>query len=876
MGDLSTLKAAVAAAIRTNGNQEITGQVLQNTLTSIINTLGTGAQYMGIATPSTNPGTPDAKVFYIASANGTYSNFGGITVSNEVVMLVNSSGSWVKQLTGFANVTALNNVINEIGTLSNLQTQNKSNLVAAINEVLTNLTTLSNKIGNLASLTTEDKTNIVAAINEIVGSITKINTSIADILGTQDIVDHSHDAFKQTKSVWYTDNDNKVILNDYQVSVSDARAMLNPISLTKGDIVTINTSIYSMGVGLFYISDNDRNLIRAQFPHATYVNETYTFTAEVDCLLYINKLMSREFSCSITKKQEGRLVKLEQITKELETTTQTNSDKVATSPNLDTDVYVEAGVEYELTNNGDKQYNAFVKGDTSVYITLVAGSVENFTFATSGYIRLYASTLAESTNVSIIVKKYGALKAISNKFEEVDKKILSLTEKINNILDPEKQNIIRLPKEFPTFPFNVYKGIDGKYHATKALVRDNNPIKVYVDPINGNNAKPGTFEEPVKSTTKAVELIGSRQYAEVVIIGDVVLSGNVIDNFAFSNQHISFTNYNGNRVIFSKCIPSNMYPTWSTYTENVYKANTTLIMSGFADIDRVDENGVIIPFENVQSLQDCISKPFTCYQDPSTNDVYVHGDSVPNNITSFINYSNNRTFQNTLTNGGSIEFHNIEFITQGDDTPIVDFEGDNTGWAIMKNCKLSGGSYKRTTNYDRGCVRVYHCNTLFEDVISAYNNADGFQYFRCDCCIELNCKAYYCGIIGTSEEASRYSMNASTTHAQTNIIRCNFEGHHCSSPIIGDVGEPKSVLIDVHVRDCIYSGENSRYGFVFYGDSTEGAGNGYAWMQDCSAGGQLTKGMVIGYVGYSGATVKTLRFDSVKGIEVRNGELDTW
>lgn len=118
MGDLSTLKAAVQAAIRTNGNQEITGQVLQNTLTSIINTLGTGAQYMGIATPSTNPGTPDAKVFYIASANGTYSNFDGITVNNEVVILVNSTGNWVKQSTNLANLT----------------TEEKSNLVTAINE----------------------------------------------------------------------------------------------------------------------------------------------------------------------------------------------------------------------------------------------------------------------------------------------------------------------------------------------------------------------------------------------------------------------------------------------------------------------------------------------------------------------------------------------------------------------------------------------------------------------------------------------------------------------------------------------------------------------------------------------------------------------
>lgn len=149
MGDLSVLKAAVQAVIRTNGNQEITGQVLQNTLTSIINTLGTGAQYIGIATPSTNPGTPDAKVFYIASANGTYSNFGGITVSNEVVILVNTSGSWVKQTMGFATIGEINGLISQIGTLSSLSTEDKTNLVAAINELLSNINQLSDEVDNL-------------------------------------------------------------------------------------------------------------------------------------------------------------------------------------------------------------------------------------------------------------------------------------------------------------------------------------------------------------------------------------------------------------------------------------------------------------------------------------------------------------------------------------------------------------------------------------------------------------------------------------------------------------------------------------------------------------------------------------------------------
>ena len=88
------LKAAVAAAIKTNGNQEITGAVLQSTLNSIIDQVGANASYKGVATPSTNPGSPDGPVFYIASTQGTYANFGGFVLDGGFAVLSNVSGSW--------------------------------------------------------------------------------------------------------------------------------------------------------------------------------------------------------------------------------------------------------------------------------------------------------------------------------------------------------------------------------------------------------------------------------------------------------------------------------------------------------------------------------------------------------------------------------------------------------------------------------------------------------------------------------------------------------------------------------------------------------------------------------------------------------------
>lgn len=75
MANYANILAEIAAAITTNDNEEITGAVLQTVLLDMVGSMGTGYQFMGIASPSTAPGTPDAKVWYIGPS-GTYTNFG--------------------------------------------------------------------------------------------------------------------------------------------------------------------------------------------------------------------------------------------------------------------------------------------------------------------------------------------------------------------------------------------------------------------------------------------------------------------------------------------------------------------------------------------------------------------------------------------------------------------------------------------------------------------------------------------------------------------------------------------------------------------------------------------------------------------------------
>ena len=95
--DYSDLISAIEGVIKANGNGDITGPVMQQALVSIINSLGEHATFAGVATPGTNPGTPDGNVFYLASEAGVYANFSGSSVlEDEMVVLSNKSGVWLK------------------------------------------------------------------------------------------------------------------------------------------------------------------------------------------------------------------------------------------------------------------------------------------------------------------------------------------------------------------------------------------------------------------------------------------------------------------------------------------------------------------------------------------------------------------------------------------------------------------------------------------------------------------------------------------------------------------------------------------------------------------------------------------------------------
>lgn len=133
----------------------------------------------------------------MASTNKTtHYELSQYTANDKPTYLVDYNGDMSKIDTGIYEADTLAKT-NEsaIGTMSNLNTTDKSSLVGAINEVNTqvgtntgNISTLNTSvsantgnIGTMANLTTTNKTNLVSACNEInanIGDITLLNTQV--------------------------------------------------------------------------------------------------------------------------------------------------------------------------------------------------------------------------------------------------------------------------------------------------------------------------------------------------------------------------------------------------------------------------------------------------------------------------------------------------------------------------------------------------------------------------------------------------------------------------------------------------------------------------------------------------------------------------
>ena len=196
MADFSALKTSIQNYIKQNGNEEITGNLLQQILLSMVSTLGdsaindlvtalnaeianrgnadtelegrittlqgvvngivanveNGYVYAGIATPSATP--VSGKVFYLALTAGTYTNFGSIVVPQGINILKYNGSAWsLDSFLGLddAPTQGSNNLVKSGGVLDSiikdgsafdLSAYNNGNTYADLSAALTALNVL--------------------------------------------------------------------------------------------------------------------------------------------------------------------------------------------------------------------------------------------------------------------------------------------------------------------------------------------------------------------------------------------------------------------------------------------------------------------------------------------------------------------------------------------------------------------------------------------------------------------------------------------------------------------------------------------------------------------------------------------------------------
>lgn len=95
MANFENLRETITEVIKQNGNEEITGDVLQYVLLEMVTALGSGQRFMGVITPQSEPEESDGACFYIG-AQGQYRNLTGIEadVTEGQIGIFTWDGAW--------------------------------------------------------------------------------------------------------------------------------------------------------------------------------------------------------------------------------------------------------------------------------------------------------------------------------------------------------------------------------------------------------------------------------------------------------------------------------------------------------------------------------------------------------------------------------------------------------------------------------------------------------------------------------------------------------------------------------------------------------------------------------------------------------------
>jgi hypothetical protein len=148
-----TFKINISVDLSTYATKEALAQVKGS-----VDNLLLGAVYGGIATRTTNPGTPKTKVFYLPTEVGEYPNFSKLSVvENEIAFLYFDGRNWTKHSVDFSSTIT---EIKEKATTASTDASNALKKAEAAGKAsATNKQNLDNAVERIGTL--EDSVNTI-------------------------------------------------------------------------------------------------------------------------------------------------------------------------------------------------------------------------------------------------------------------------------------------------------------------------------------------------------------------------------------------------------------------------------------------------------------------------------------------------------------------------------------------------------------------------------------------------------------------------------------------------------------------------------------------------------------------------------------------
>jgi hypothetical protein len=238
-----TIISRITAEVTENTQGLITGTVMQNILTAIVNTVGRDSGFIGFATPETTPSiTPDGKPFYFAVLGGDYSSFtesaNALNAGFHLFYFEDSAWVHVDLLLAVENATIAaieaTNAANIATQNAITATENANTATDLANTATANANTATaNAIAATSAATTATE-NTITATNAANTATANANTATsAAITATQDTISATNDAIAATENtITATNAANTATANANTATTNANTATQNAINAT--------------------------------------------------------------------------------------------------------------------------------------------------------------------------------------------------------------------------------------------------------------------------------------------------------------------------------------------------------------------------------------------------------------------------------------------------------------------------------------------------------------------------------------------------------------------------------------------------------------------------------------------------------------------